>query len=132
MAAFARLGAIPVLQKGAGTARLYDNAMYYALLRGNLLQQPWAIYRQTFLDLGGFDPEIRYCEDWEFYLRVARAVPLALSDEVISHHHVEGTNLHLAPGQEDMHLRVLAKQMRISGWSDPRASGCAKTNRRVL
>ncbi len=73
--------------------------MFYALLHGNLLQQPWAIDRETFLGLGGFEPTIRYCEDWDLYLRVAAAVPLVLTDEVISEHIVESGNLHLAPGR---------------------------------
>jgi hypothetical protein len=86
--------------------------MHRALLHGNLLQQPWAIHRQTFLELKGFSPDIRYCEDWDLYLRIAAAVPLVLSDEVISNHIIEGENLHLASGQERMHQRVILRQIR--------------------
>lgn len=109
--AFARLAAISVLRRD-GDARLYGRDMHRALLKGNLLQQPWAIRRSTFLSLGGFEPSVRYCEDWDLYLRVAAAVPLVLSDQVISNHVVEGENLHLAPGQEVMYRRVIRRQLR--------------------
>ena len=112
---------IPV-ERQVGPSRLYGRAMYYALLHGNLLQQPWAIERATFLQLGGFAPEIRYCEDWDLYLRVAHAVPLAVTDRVISTHYVEGSNLHLTAGQEEMHQKVIRRQLRFSRWNDPRAT----------
>lgn len=119
--AFARLRQIPV-RRTLPQGRLYDGrAMYYALLHGNLLQQPWAIYRDTFRRLGGFAPEVRYCEDWDLYLRVAYAVPLAVSDRVISRHVVEGDNLHLAAGQAEMHCRVMLRQLRQRHWWELRA-----------
>jgi glycosyltransferase involved in cell wall biosynthesis len=118
--AFHRMRQIAVRQD-RGTARLYGRPMYYALLHGNLLQQPWAVNRQTFLDLGGFAEDVRYCEDWDLYLRVADRVPLVLSDEVISHHHVEGDNLHLTPDQDPMYVRVLGRQLARQRWTDWRA-----------
>jgi glycosyltransferase involved in cell wall biosynthesis len=111
IASFHRLRAIPALRR-EGTTRLYGRAMHRALLWGNLLQQPWAIYRRTFLKLGGFEPTVKYCEDWDMYLRVAASVPLALSDEVIADHVVEGSNLHLTRNQEPMHKRVIARQIQ--------------------
>jgi glycosyltransferase involved in cell wall biosynthesis len=119
-AAFHRLRAIPV-QARVGLARLYGKPMHAALLRGNLLQQPWAVYRETFLRLGGFESTISYCEDWDLYLRVAAAVPLVLSDEVISEHMIEGENLHLAPGQAAMHRRVICRQLQFNFPKNPRA-----------
>jgi glycosyltransferase involved in cell wall biosynthesis len=120
-AAFARLRQIPVRRR-LPQGRLYaGRAMYRALLRGNLLQQPWAIYRDTFLALGGFAPDVCYCEDWDLYLRVAEAVPLALSDCVISVHRVEGANLHLAEGQEEMQRRVMLRQLARRHWWELRA-----------
>lgn len=120
-AAFLRMRDIPV-ERRVEPSRLYGRAMYYALLRGNLLQQPWAIERATFLRLGGFASEIRYCEDWDLYLRVAHAVPLAVTDRVISTHYVEGSNLHLTAGQEEMHQKVIRRQLKFRRWNDPRAT----------
>jgi glycosyltransferase involved in cell wall biosynthesis len=118
--AFQRLRRVPVLER-RGTTRLFGRSMYYALLRGNLLQQPWMIYRQTFLDLGGFAEDVRWCEDWDFYLRIADRVPLVLCDEVISNHHVEGDNLHLTPDQDPMYVRVLGRQLAWQRRTDWRA-----------
>lgn len=117
-AAFARLQSIPI-DRALPQGRLYSGrSMYRALLRGNLLQQPWAVDRRAFLELGGFAPEIRYCEDWDMYLRIARAMPVALSDRVISKHIIEGDNLHLAEGQDEMQRRVMLRQLKQQGWTE--------------
>jgi glycosyltransferase involved in cell wall biosynthesis len=119
--AFARLKQVRV-QRNLPRGRLYrGRAMYEALLHGNLLQQPWAIYRRTFLELGGFAPDVRYCEDWDLYLRVAYAVPVALSDTVISRHLIDGANLHLAEGQAEMQRRVMLRQLSRRHWWEWRA-----------
>jgi glycosyltransferase involved in cell wall biosynthesis len=120
--AFHRMRRIPVLRR-TPFGRLYGRPLYYALLRGNLLQQPWAIDRDFFQRLGGFAVDIRYCEDWELYLRVTRAAPVAVSDRVISHHYVEGGNLHLCPDQAVMHQRVIRRRLRDEGFRNPRATG---------
>jgi glycosyltransferase involved in cell wall biosynthesis len=117
--AFGRMRRIRALETN-GRARLYGAAMHDALLRGNLLQQPWAIYRDSFNELGGFDSLIRYCEDWELYLRVTETFRIVLSDEVISDHFIEGANLHRAAGQEAQHMKVLRKHLRRAGWRHPR------------
>lgn len=117
---FHRLRQVPV-RRMRPEGRLYRREMYDALLTGNLLQQPWAVYRQTFWDLGGFAEDVCFCEDWDMYLRVAHAVPLALSDRVISDHIVEGDNLHLAAGQSGMQRRVLLRQLGQRRWWELRA-----------
>ena len=118
--AFARLHRIRPLRTTT-TARVYGQALNRALLWGNLLQQPWAVYRDTFLSVGGFAEDVRYCEDWDIYLRITRRYPVALSDRVISIHHIEGENLHLAQGQEQMHVKVLQRQLREVSWLAPGA-----------
>jgi glycosyltransferase involved in cell wall biosynthesis len=115
--AFARLRRVES-RRASGAARLYDRPVYRALLHGNLLQQPWVIYRDTFNALGGFSTDVRYCEDWDIYLRLTARVPVALSDAVISNHYVEGGNLHLAPGQAEMQMLVLRKQLALRKASD--------------
>lgn len=109
--AFHRLRRVPAIRAAAGE-ELYGSALYRALLRGNLLQQPWMIQRETFLTLGGFAEDIRYCEDWELYQRLTRDYPVALSDAVISEHIVEGTNLHLSDKQSPYHMEVLRRRLR--------------------
>jgi len=119
---FARMHDIPI-RESDGENRVYGRAMYYALLHGNILQQPWAIYREVFTELGGFDTGIRLCEDWEIYIRVADRVPLAVTDRVIANHFVESGKDHmsLAPGQAAQHMKVLEKHARAMQWRDPRA-----------
>jgi glycosyltransferase involved in cell wall biosynthesis len=112
--AFHRLRQVPVIEQD-GDARLYGRPLHYAMLRGNLLQQPWAIYRSDFLAIGGFDPAVRYCEDWELYLRVTNRHPIVLSDRVVSVHLIEGQNLHRAAGQDVQHMKVIRKHIAASG-----------------
>jgi len=119
--AFARLRRVPTLRE-MGQGRLFGPELYRALLYGNLLQQPWAIDAELFARLGGFAADIRYCEDWELYLRVTRAVPVAVSDQVISDHIVEGENLHLSPDQADMHQRVIERRLRCERFRNPGAA----------
>jgi glycosyltransferase involved in cell wall biosynthesis len=110
---FARMRAVRPIAAD-GPARLYDTALHDALLWGNFLQQPWLVYREPFLVEGGFDPEIRYCEDWELYLRVCRRHPVVLTDTVIARHFIEGENLHQVAGQEIQHKKVLRKHIALA------------------
>jgi glycosyltransferase involved in cell wall biosynthesis len=113
--AFARLRRVRP-QRVSISGRVYGSELHHALLWGNLLQQPWAVYRDTFMSMGEFAEDVRYCEDWDIYLRLTRLFPIVLSDSVISIHHVDGENLHLHAGQEEMHMRVLRRYIRATGW----------------
>ncbi len=115
-AAFGRLGNVPRASEDS-LGRLYRRPMFYALLHGNLLQQPWAVYKETFFKVGGFSKDVRYCEDWDLFLRVTRTVSIALTDSVISDHIVEGENLHLAPNQVEMYRRVLKRLIFLEPWN---------------
>lgn len=108
---FGRLARIPVI-RSEPRARLYGKALHHALLHGNLLQQPWVVRRDAFLDLGGFRTCIRYCEDWDLYLRLTFRHEVVLTDEVISIHRIEGTNLHLTAWQRqfEMYERTLSHE----------------------
>lgn len=108
---FRRLFEIPILDQRDQT-RLYGRELFGTLLKGNLLQQPWMIRASAFQELEGFDENIRYCEDWDMYLRVTRANRVAMCDTVISIHRIEGQNLHLEDWvkQYDMYEKTLVKQ----------------------
>jgi glycosyltransferase involved in cell wall biosynthesis len=123
--AFARLRRVRS-QRVSPLGRVYGSELHHALLWGNLLQQPWAVYRDSFHSVGGFAEDVRYCEDWDLYLRVTRLFPIVLSDRVISIHHVDGENLHLRGGQEEMHMRVLRRYLRATGWLALRARCVAR------
>lgn len=119
--AFARLRQIPVLRE-TSLGRLYGKALHRALLWGNLLQQPWAIDAELFTRLGGYAGDLRYCEDWELYLRVTRSAPVAVSDRIISDHILEGNNLSLTPDQGAMQQRVLERHLRHERYRNPAAA----------
>lgn len=112
---FQRLFEIPRVDQRDQT-RLYGRELFSTLLKGNLLQQPWMIRASVFQEISGFDKNIRYCEDWDMYLRVTRGHCVAMSDEVISIHRIEGQNLHLEDWvkQYDMYERTLVKQYRAN------------------
>jgi glycosyltransferase involved in cell wall biosynthesis len=113
---FQRLFEIPRVDQRDQT-RLYGRELFTTLLKGNLLQQPWMIRAAVFQELTGFDEDIRYCEDWDMYLRVTRGHRVAMSDAVISIHRIEGQNLHLEDWvkQYDMYEKTLVKQFKASG-----------------
>jgi glycosyltransferase involved in cell wall biosynthesis len=119
---FRRLAAVAPVRSD-GDTRLYGRPLYYTLLRGNLLQQPWAVYRDTFLASGGFAPELRSNEDWDLFLRLAYDVPLALTDRVISTHRVEKhkDHVHLSAGQDETNTAVIRRHLRARRWRDPHA-----------
>lgn len=122
--AFERLLRTPC-EIDTGSARLYGRPLFRSLIKGNLLQQPFAILRDAFLEAGGYAEDVKYCEDWDLYLRVSMRFPVAVSDQVISIHRIEGDNLHLtaAEKQEAMYHRVLHRliQTRASGtWAEQR------------
>lgn len=77
-------------------ARLYNRLLYYPMLYGGLLQQPWLVERAAFVELGGFDTAFRSNEDWELYLRLVFAFSIALTDVVISDHIVEAGRSHVS------------------------------------
>lgn len=101
--------------------RLFGRAIYKAMLRGNLLQQPFAVRRETFLKLGGYAEDVRFCEDWEFYLRLTRDHLVANSDTICSVHmqRGEGANVSLDRRQEPFHRRVLIRRLRYELFRDP-------------
>jgi glycosyltransferase involved in cell wall biosynthesis len=107
-----------------GAAILYGRALYSTLLKGNILQQPYAVRRKAFEALGGYSEDIRYCEDWDIYLRISAQYPVVVSDDVISQHIIEGENLHLTASekQEVMYALVLQRRLACHGLKEWRES----------
>ena len=119
--AFHRLGRVRPLKR-TDRARLYGKELYYAMLRGNLLQQPWVVYRETYLAQGGFHAGLGSCDDWDLYLRITRRFKVAQSDEVIAHHHVEAGKPHLtlAANQDESSIKVIRRLLASCPWHDLR------------
>lgn len=117
---YRRFHRIPTI-RSTPTARLFGRPVYKALLRGNLLQQPFAVKRATFLKLGGYAEDIRFCEDWEFYMRLTQAHRVASSDAVASVHvqRGEGANVSLDRRQEPYHRLSLWRRLWAELPRDP-------------
>lgn len=100
--------------KASGDVRLFDRHLYRPMLRGNLLQQPWLIERDAFLQLGGYT-SVPCNEDWEFYLRIVRTHIIALSDTVISDHILEAGRQHLSRSSrfDDTSVEIIRKNLRL-------------------
>ena len=125
--AFHRLRRVRPLRTRGGV-RLYGKALYYALLRGNLLQQPWAVYRAAYLAVGGFQSGLVSADDWDIYLRMTRRFPVAQTDEIVADHFVEAGRPHLTgdPRQREGQMEAARRQLALAGWRDPRAAAALR------
>jgi glycosyltransferase involved in cell wall biosynthesis len=109
--------------KQAGGVRLYGKALYYEMLRGNLIQQPWAVYKETYQAVGGFQSGLVSADDWDLYLRITRQFPVALTDELVGHQYTEPDRPHLTtdPRQQEGQMEAARRQLALAGWRDLRA-----------
>ena len=65
---------------------------YEGLLRHNFICMHGAVmYRRAVLELvGGFNPSLRFCEDYDLYLRIARLFPIGSHDELVAEYRIHG------------------------------------------
>ena len=72
-----------------------DEDPYADLLTGNRIgMHATALYRRdVLLALGGFDEELRRCEDYDLYLRLAHSYPIASHPEFIAEYRWHGGNV---------------------------------------
>jgi glycosyltransferase involved in cell wall biosynthesis/SAM-dependent methyltransferase len=68
---------------------------YSEFLRGNFVEMHATVMyrRETITALGGFDEKLRACEDYELYLKLARAHPLAGHDAVVADYVLHDANM---------------------------------------
>ncbi|MEO0061579.1 MAG: hypothetical protein RLZZ08_139 [Pseudomonadota bacterium] len=87
--------------------------------------------RQMVVDAGGFDPDLRTCEDWDLWLRLARTgVPFAGTPRALAHYRMRAFSLSTERGGAGDAARVMALALgpdaRVahpapryaSGWQD--------------
>ena len=81
---------LPTAQKPRG-----DRDMYLALLGDNCIEMHATVmYRREPIEIiGCFNSELRACEDYDLYLRIARNFPVACHDEVIAEYRRHGANM---------------------------------------
>ncbi|HEX2576124.1 MAG TPA: glycosyltransferase [Aquihabitans sp.] len=85
---------------------------YESFLRGNPIGMHATVaYRRSHLDaVGGFDPSLRACEDYDLYLRLAQRFPVAFGPDPIAEYWHHGANMSLdAPMMLDAALTVLGR-----------------------
>ncbi|OYV36506.1 MAG: family 2 glycosyl transferase [Thiomonas sp. 20-64-5] len=64
-----------------GPVSVYRGEVYEELLQGNFIHPPTVMFRREALQrAGGFDPTIKIVCEWEWFVRVARAGPVAHLD----------------------------------------------------
>lgn len=70
---------------------------YPTFLRGNPIgMHATVMYRRARLDaVGGFDPGLRACEDYDLYLRMAHRFPVSYGPDVLAEYWHHGSNMSL-------------------------------------
>jgi len=84
---------------------------YSTFLRGNPIgMHATVMYRRALLDaIGGFDPGLRACEDYDLYLRMAHRFPILYGPGVLAEYWHHGSNMSLDAA---MMLRTALKVLR--------------------
>jgi glycosyltransferase involved in cell wall biosynthesis len=105
---------------GADRMMLFGRNLHVALLEGNLLGQPWMIWRDTYLAIGGFESGLGSADDWDLYLRLTRNHRVAVVDRVASDHFRESGRVHLTTedGQPQKQAAVARRQLALAGTRD--------------
>jgi glycosyltransferase involved in cell wall biosynthesis len=95
---------------------------YAQLLGGNFVHTAAVLYRRAPLEAaGGFDPRLDVCEDWDLYLRLARAHAVRVHERVVSEYRRHGAQT-TARAPE----RLLAAGLALLRAQRPRLRGDAE------
>jgi glycosyltransferase involved in cell wall biosynthesis len=104
-------------------ATLYGRALYIALLKGNLLGQPWVVKRNVYQAIGGFQSGLGSADDWDVYLRLLRRYRVVITPEIVSDHFREPGRTHLTTEKHQFakQMSVISMELKRAGLSDLRA-----------
>jgi glycosyltransferase involved in cell wall biosynthesis len=97
----------------AAQHRIVDRDHYRMLLQGNpVLSHATVVFRRQVLEIiGGFDPALEACEDYDLYLRIARRFPAYTHEECVAEYRRHGANMHRDPARMLVGaLKALRKQ----------------------
>lgn len=80
---------------GPPVYRPLEGAAFHALLEGNFIGSCGAVMfdRARLADCGGFDPQVRKCEDYDAYFRLARRYPVAGHSAVVADYRMHSANM---------------------------------------
>lgn len=81
---------------GVPAATPVDADAYRMLLRRNVIAMHGTVlYRRSALEaVGGYDPSLPACEDYDIYLRLAQQFPVACHDEAVAEYRLHTSNMH--------------------------------------
>ncbi|HEY8353177.1 MAG TPA: glycosyltransferase family A protein [Sphingomonadales bacterium] len=77
-----------------GATREFTGRCFETLItRNNIIGSSVMVRRAVLDDVGVFNPELRACENWELWTRIARKYPIACIDEKLSFYRQHGGNM---------------------------------------
>ena len=84
---------------------------YLALLRRNSIRNPaMVMFRRSVLErVGGFDPRVHACADYEMYLRISREFPVGFHNAVVADYRKHDANM---SGDAALMMRQLQRVIR--------------------
>jgi glycosyltransferase involved in cell wall biosynthesis/SAM-dependent methyltransferase len=93
------------------------NAPYVDFLQGNLIGMHATVMysRERLQEIGGFEPSLRRCEDYDVYLRMAQAYPITSHPNIIAEYRIHNANMSADPREMlRWALKVLDRQRRLA------------------
>ncbi len=83
------------LHVAASRKECLSSMHYEALLKSNFIEMISSVlFRRSVLEeMGGFNPEFRVAEDYDLYLRIARAYPICCHSAVMAEYRIHGENV---------------------------------------
>jgi glycosyltransferase involved in cell wall biosynthesis len=82
-------------ERGPDKFKPPGNDPYATLLAGNVIGMHAAVLfrRDILLALGGYDEQLRRCEDYDLYLRIAQRYPIASHPQIVAEYRWHGNNM---------------------------------------
>jgi glycosyltransferase involved in cell wall biosynthesis len=98
-------------------SRRYGSTLEDLLLRGNVIGNICTVLcdRALFAEVGGFDPDLSQCADWDMWIRLATLTEFVYLDEPLVNYRQHGSNMSRWPNLlERDSLRVLEKGFSLA------------------
>jgi glycosyltransferase involved in cell wall biosynthesis len=91
-----------------------QSSHYEGLLKSNFIEMISSVLfrRSVLLEVGGFDPTLRVAEDYELYLRIARAYPICCHSALTAEYRLHNTNV---SRNSELMLRTTLQVLRTQG-----------------
>lgn len=114
--------------------RLPEGDLHAVLLARNRISTPACVmFRRSALDaIGGFDTRVDACADYEMYLRVSRAFPVAFHGQMVAEYRRHGDNMSLdAPRMLRDLCAIMRRQRRLLRGDEARLDAWRQGRRNI-